>query len=403
MSGMGMDPVAMSQGMYGGFGGPGMGMNGMNGGMGFDAGQNAYGGFNTQPQNQNSYGGHMSGNFGANAGFGGYNMPQQQGNFNQMHQHPNINHDFSHGHQNQGFQYRGRGRGRGNYMNAGRGRGFAPAYQGRPTNNDISQNQLPQQPVRRGSPVYTPMAGAEVDDIKTQPESKKEIENPPEDPSKQKDIEEQLRKEFAPGGADDEVQQNEAPVGAGETAGQDDPKHNDTRVEKDQVSETQSIDTEKPLPIPNVLSETGTEPAAASASKPPTPQVMAPPSAPAIPTGPASQRYDFSSVTNSRGRGFGRGFVRGASDYRSLPLGRGLQASTELATRPSSIPPEQSVSPPSEPKGLGVEGAPKAPKALRQGFPNTGMRPPQDTGFSIVGRASAAAQAHSNGHSKSNR
>ncbi|GME34906.1 hypothetical protein GTA08_BOTSDO00643 [Neofusicoccum parvum] len=38
MPGMGMDPMAMSQGMFGGYGGQGMGMNGMNMGMGYGGG-----------------------------------------------------------------------------------------------------------------------------------------------------------------------------------------------------------------------------------------------------------------------------------------------------------------------------------------------------------------------------
>ena len=97
MPGMAMDPMAMSQGMYNSFGGPGM-MNGMNVGMGFDAGQGVFGGFSGQPQaawnaggqdklNQNAFAG--GNNFGANAGYGaGYNMPSHQGNFNQMHPQP---------------------------------------------------------------------------------------------------------------------------------------------------------------------------------------------------------------------------------------------------------------------------------------------------------------------------
>ena len=49
MPGMGMDPMTFNAAMYGGYGGQGMGMNGMNMNMGFDAGQGAYGGFNGQP------------------------------------------------------------------------------------------------------------------------------------------------------------------------------------------------------------------------------------------------------------------------------------------------------------------------------------------------------------------
>ena len=404
MPGMGMDPMAMSQGMYGGFGGPGMGMNGMNMGMGFDAGQNAFGGFNGQPQNPNSYGGQMGGNYGGNTAYGGYNMPQHQGNFNQMPQHQNFNHDFQAGHQNQGFQYRGRGRGRGNFYNAGRGRGFTPAYPGRQTNIDPAQNQALQQPLRRGSPVYTPMVGSDAGETKPQPTQA------PSEPTKhgaietQDQIEEQFNRELAPGDAEEvaNVSEDQAQdTGANEAIAKD-----YTEVSKENQDPGPSkVEDNKPIPIPSVLSDqVSVGNPLESEKKQDDASVMSPPPTPVIPTGPASQRTDFHNLANPRGRGFGRGFFRGGADPGYVPSGRGSSSSHDAHSRaPSFSSTDQIQQPPTEPRGVGVQGAPTAPKALRQGLPNTGIRPPQDSGFSIVGRASASTQVQTNGERQAKR
>ncbi|KAH0558818.1 hypothetical protein GP486_004547, partial [Trichoglossum hirsutum] len=160
MPGMNMDPMAMSQGMYGGgFGGQGMSMGGMNMGMGmgFGGGQGGYDGWNGQstwdgshdkfnPNTSGSNTGGMVGDFGANSGYhpaaGGYNL-QSHGNYSQMHQPQYQNNDYQDSIQGQGYFPRGsRGHGRGfSYGDRGRG-GYSYSYDG---NNAPFQQQLPPQ------------------------------------------------------------------------------------------------------------------------------------------------------------------------------------------------------------------------------------------------------------------
>ena len=413
---MGMDPMSMSQ-MYGGFGGQGVGMNSMNMGVGFDAGQGAFGGFHGQSAawnagqnnyNQNAYGNHASmrtmggGDYGANAGYGGYNMPPHQGNFNQMHHHQYPNNDFHHGHHGQGFQTRGRGRGRG-YPYAGRGRGGFNQYnqsnqaQGNNQANSEAPHQQFPEVTRRGSPSYGPLSDQAVQ------ESKKEEEQDAKAESTTNDItaEEQLSKELDPGDADDHAEIPTDPVP------KEEPKHEpiiesladavETAVPQTKTPDQQEVnleskeEEEKPAPIQTYMSD---EPANSKPSIVPIdtaiPSTMPPPPSPIIPTGPAAFHADSSTDTSPRGRGGSRGFGRGI-DYRALSLGRGT-GFLPNGNISHSQPAPAVKAPPVAPKGLGVEGAPTGPKALREGLPNTGIK-----GFSIVGRASAAAQARPNG------
>ena len=121
------------------------------------------------------------------------------------------------------------------------------------------------------------------------------------------------------------------------------------------------------------------------------PSAMPPPTTPIVPTGPAkSATGPPAVVTSPRGPGFGRGFGRGYSNYGPASRGRGFVPSFDNSSRPKSSPTiEQPIQKPPAPKGLGVEGAPTGPKALRQPPSSVNVRPPQDAGFSIVGRASA--------------
>ena len=429
-----MDPMAMAQGMYGGFGGQGMGMNGMNMGMGFNnAGQGAFGGgFNGQPAawnagpdkfNQNAYGGQAGmggGDFGANTGYGGYNMPPHQGNFNQMHQHQYPNNDFHHGHHGQGFQYRGRGRGRG-YLNAGRGPGnynqnfFQGNQNQNQTNYEPFHQQTPAQVTRRGSPSYGPQQDQPSHEQQDQSTTGSQQDAKPEETATGLTAEEQLNKELDPGDADDD---DDKPL---ESATKEDrgkeEQENEGQVKEEQVEqpaaepdatteapeETQpeaapELKEEKPKPIPTILSDEASKselPAAdPSVSIPPT---MMPPPSPMIPTGPSALHADQALDTSPRGRGAGRGFY-GSPDYRGGSRGRG-SAYPPHNNFPRVTPPVvKAVVPPSAPKGLGVEGAPKAPKALREGQPNTGIK-----GFSIVGRASVATQARPSGSTATRR
>ena len=411
MPGIGLDPMTMSQGMYGGFGGQGMGMNGMNMGMGFDAGQGAFGGFNGQPAawnagqnkyNQNAYGGHagMSGgaDFGANTGYGGYNMPPHQGNFNQMNHHQYPNNDFHHGHHGQGFQNRGRGRGRG-YQYAGRGRGgYNQVPQGNnQTNYEQFHQQVPQQQItRRGSPQYGEKQEQPAQSRGEQTNTDSQQDAKPQDSTDGLTAEEQLNQELAPGDADDSV----------ETARATSPREEDKAAEPPEqaVTETKTPDQvetkvdivkgeEKPEPIGASTSEEPSKPVVTLVKNESTPQsTMMPPPSAAIPTGPAADHQSLDMAP--RGRGGGRGY-HGGVPFRAGSQGRGSgyipnNSIPHVQPTPSVAKPNI---PPVETKGLGVEGAPKAPKALREAQPNNAIR-----GFSIAGRASAAPQVRPSDH-----
>ena len=425
MPGIGVDPMAMSQGMYGGYSGQGMGMNGMNVGMGFNAGQGAFGGFNGQPGawntgqdkfNQNAYGGHangMGGDFGPNAGYGGYNMPSHQGNFNQMHQHQYPNNDFQNGYNGQGIHNRGRGRGRG-YHNTGRGRGgYNQVMPGNQTNYEPFHHQIPQQlPQQTSSQQQTSTQVNQQPAMET-PQNVLSRDTSVDQAAVDKASDEQLAKELEPGDRDDIAQAPTNPTptedivgeptqATGTTAPDPDPDQARADPQPDQNGD------EKPVAIETFISgeETETKIHVFDGENMGTSTMMPPPSH-AIPLGPAAlysgeQRSDYAS----RGRGASRGFHRGTPDHRVGMRGRGsgyvLNGTTPHSTvGQPHIGIEVPVVAPVEPKGLGVEGAPKAPKALREGLPNTGMR--GGRGFSIVGRASAAAQARPKGHAKSKR
>ena len=388
---MGMDPMVMAQGMFNNFGGPGM-MNGMNMGMGFDAGQGGFdGGFNGQQQgawnsggqnkfNQNSYGG--GANYAANTGYdAGYNMPPHQGNFNQMHYSQNDFHQ--HGYHNQGF-HRGRGRGRGGYAYSARGRGnFHQVNQNHNANNPPSSQQIPQGPVRRGSPEYTPMNG-ETEDVT-------KVRQNHDEPS---------RDEFAPGDAEDRAEEEAASRATDKPAVEaPSPKeYKDHPVPTDGDEKTQEQDNLlSPEREPKSAVDDSSVAAPFSPTKPPRAHApagsldsfqMPPPPSPSVPTGPSRQftKEYPTAIAPNLGRGHeamdvsqeqnpglhGRRFTR-------IPNGE--------VTHSAPLPAERSIIPPAEPKGLGVVGAPTGPKAMRHGSVGTAIKP--DPGFSIVGRASA--------------
>ncbi|KAL8769763.1 MAG: hypothetical protein Q9209_004379 [Squamulea sp. 1 TL-2023] len=430
MPGLGMDPMqAMSQGMFGGLGGPGMGMNGMNAGMGFPAGWNN-GGFNGQQPgawmsgqenkfNQNAYGGHANGmmggsDFGANAGYAaGYNMPSHQGNFNQMNNHHQFpNHDFqSNGYHGQGFYNRGRGRGRG-YGNAPRGRGgYNQVMNGNQTNNEpfLHQYPAPQFDHRGNSFSQYSQQSQDVrqdDTENTDVDDFGRIKRPQAEAT-----EEQIAKQMAPGDADDKspeapktavvaeeaaptTEKDERPSNAIEdTAPTTDPTQPNPLDA--QESKDQQYEKEKPTPIETFVSDERSEADTSAPISANTANTMMPPPSPAMPQPPysaasseAPYEYGF------RGRGGSRRLSRGSSDFRGVGRGRGasylpngITNHTIPLSQPSSIP----MTAPTEPKGVGVIGAPKGPKAMRDGLPNTGIR--GGRGFSIVGRASIAAHA----------
>lgn len=278
-----MDPMAASQGMFGGFG---MNMNGMNMNMGmnFDAGQAMYGGGWDGSQNNMWNGGQdkfnpsaafangMGSQYGpsstsSSSGFGGYNMS------------PFPNQDFSNGYYGpSGYgrgNYRGRGRG---FMSGGRGGGHGamhtnPAFQNPNATQQIPENTngTEQQNGHDQSPNDTPTDA--VNEITG--------EDPVDEPV------------------------------AGEGG--------EERVDSTQLQGIPTIDS---------LDQTSAGFVGMSDGPP-----MAP--------------------------GFGRGYMRG-----SFPGGRGM-GFPSASFGPMSMP--------GKPMGQGVEGAPAAPRAMRQGLPNTSV------------------------------
>ena len=429
---MAFDPMTMTQGMYGGYNGQSMGMNGMNAGMGFANGQGAYGGYNGQSAswnagqnnyNQNAYGGHANGmaaEFGSNSGYGGYNMPQHQGNFNQVHPRQFSNHDSQYGHYGQGFQNRGRGRGRG-YQNSGRGRGgYNQVNPSSHANHEHAHYQMPVQ-VHENS--------AEQQQGPEQPRNNEETQPPPEngispagDTGGHKvDDEFDMTKELLPGDAEDHVdllpdhasaEEEAEPAKASDEELQKLETHEALETDSKDLKPTEAPteDTEEPLQALPIETYVPSERSSQESNCPVTTVVpasstaMLPPPSPAIPTGPAALIAPDQSQGFEYGiRGRGRGYHRGSYDHRGGSRGRGSNYLTNghaphvANGQAPPAPPVASV----EPKGLGVEGAPKGPKALREGLPNTGVR--GGRGFAIVGRASAAAHARSNGHARSKR
>ena len=423
LPGMGIDPMVMSQGMYGGFGGQGLGINGMNIGMGYNAGQSAFGGFSGQPAawntghdkfNQNAYG-HatgMGGDFGTNAGYGRYNVPQHQGNFNQMHHHQYSNNDFQNGYNGPGFQNRGRGRGRG-YQNAGRGRGYHQVTHGNQTNYEPFHHQIPQQLTQQDASL--PQPPSEIRKGSEQPNQA------PNDPPKAPDAEantglaadKQLAKDLEPGDSGDALEKDikVSPANAAreEVAAIANPVEKTTETsEKPGAEHIPQAENEKTSPIEAFVPSDLKEPDIGQVNGVvKIPSVMMPPPTPTIPLGPAAlYAVDQQQDSSSRGRGAGRGLHRGGADYHGVSRGRSTSygSNTIITPLPSAKPiPKTDIAalPPAEQKGLGVEGAPKAPKALRDGLPNTSIR--VGRGFSIIGRASSVIQGRPNGHTKSRR
>ena len=348
MMGMGMMPM-MSQ-MFGGLDGSNMGMNGM--GMGFN-GQNQFGGpwMNGQDSfNNNSFG---NGNFGAQ---GGFNTSSHQNNYNQMNDQAYANNDFQRGYGRQGFQNR---RGRRGYYNGGYGRNHHnQAHQG---NYQAYAN--PELPTQRASQKQTPQATS-IHANEGFAETQITTEMVKED-------EEALLNSFAPGGehdfdeelgrkANDNGSKNE-PENADTSTSSESKETVPTEVTLDEDKEFRSAEETQAADLPSAVTDeavetqgttvvaegnekddaepesTDPQPIQTFISDEPRPSNMPPPG-PSIPTGPAALQ--------------GRSFSRG-----------GMTPSSSSHT---------AGTPPVEPKGLGVVGAPTGPRALREGKPNTG-------------------------------
>ena len=432
-----MDPMAMSQAMYGGFGGPGMGMNGMHGmngmnmGMGMNAmnaGQGAFGGFNGRPDawntgqdnfNPNAYGGHangMGGDFGPHSGYGGYNMPSQRGNFNQMNHQQFPHNDTQNGFNSQGFPNRGRGR-RGGYNNNGRGRGnynqVSQGNYGNHANYEPFHHQLPPH-VAQPNPQQVSQSEQQQDRNRDdQMQASKEFQQEPVSGATaiNQEMQDQMNKALNPGDEDDKSQTEKVVLPtSGDTSTvaelsevRADPE-NEAPSPLKQSEETRKVEEPKLAAIQTYISNEDDRPHKfTSANVAKVEPAGIPPPFPTIPLGPAAlYTQDHSLDSSGRGKGSSRGFYRGSSEIRGGYRGRGVGYVPNGNGTPMQAPPAATLPPvpPAEPKGLGVEGAPKGPKALREGLPNTSIRGTR--GFSIVGRASAA-HAQTNGVTRSGR
>lgn len=330
---MGMDPMAASQGMFGGYGMNMNGMsNGMNMGMNFNAGQGMYGGWDGSQNNMwnggedkfnpNAFANGMGAQFGDPSGFGGYNMSQSNGVHPQMQQQQFSSQDFQNGYNGPG-NYRGRGRG---YYSGGRGRGGysghmhsnfphnanAPAQDN--ASSSMEQNMEPQPEEGAVGAAASGETGKNAD----------EGPNPAADPSSTKDL------------ASGDL--NDAPNGAG---------------------------LETPHGAPNQVANADEH------------QLQG------IPT------IDSLDQTNSAG-GIGvpthmnQGFGRGGGYIRGGFHGRGSSFGGQQFMPGNTVPP----------RGPGVEGAPAAPRAMRQGLPNTSVF--RQRNFQPAGRASIPAERSAN-------
>lgn len=232
----------------------------------------------------------------------------------------------------------------------------------------------------------------------------------------EKKTDEAVRDEFAPGDAEDRAEEEEASSEKVELGkGEDSPEEKavlqdggptgpeegrrDTIIDESSQGEDvkpQPVETEdvKPQPVQTLPSSDLSEPTShdvVNQSMNATPSVMPLSPNSSLPTGPANTMHnDTASLTSSNGRGTSRDLPSGPSASRGGLHGRGFtripNGEASHAITPRAV--EKPSMPPPEPKGLGVVGAPTGPKALRQGLPKVGVK--QDSGFSIVGRASAA-------------
>lgn len=344
MPGMGIDPMAAAQGMFGGFG---MNMNDMSGGMnmgiGFDASQGMYGGgwdnsqnnmWNGGPNNFNptAFPNGMGPDFGG-SGYGGYNnISQQQGNYYQMQQAPNYpNHSYQNGYHGPGSGYgRGMGRGRGRgYFQGGRGRGgFANThYAG--GNNYYQQSSF--------NHNTTSDYQHSTDPTQTQAE-----------PVSDADLK-KFNDELAPGDADDYTEEMSKPAGiAAGSAIEERDNRNDMSSE---VNTTGDSLTEK-VESPQETQLQGIPTIDSIDSAPPSNMI-------------SGDSWNMSGPAGGRGGYHARGGMYG---------GRGAMSAAH-----SVVPPQP---------GQGVIGAPAAPRAMREGFPNA----TRGRGYPIQGRPSLPLQ-----------
>lgn len=396
---MGMDPMAMSQGMFGGFGGQGMGMNGMNMGMGYGGGYG--GGWNGQQMSGNDFGG-------ANAGYypgGGYNQQShQQGNFPQHQMNGHHNQQFAKNNFQNQNRFHGPGThqqpkplGQGQQGDVGAGPGQAEgaaAAQAQASGEDRVENenkdsaqqasdaeatafehQLPPElQNRRPSQTGSVEVQKETDNDKANDTTDSTNEAPKDEKTLGGDA------EHGPN-ADNDDETNNAVEGPETQDGEAAQSHETAEVTVEgghQQDDQQPGHGFQPQTFPHqqmggfgnadpnsmgmnmgVGMGMGMDASFMGMSMPGM-------SDPSMGFGTMSQNFDYPG----RGRGgFRGGYGRGYNNFRG-GYGRGVQGP---GFGPSSgFGGNVTVLAGGEPKGVGVEGAPTGPKAMREGLPNTG-------------------------------
>lgn len=412
---MAIDPMGMSNGMFGGYGVHGLGMNNINGmsmAMDYDGGYGTWG-------SQSAMG--INGNYGANTGYypGGYNQNQaHQGQFNQMH-HPqqfpdnNYQNRFS----GQTFPHR-----KGHGYDQGTHRVLGPQNQDHsqaPVQNEDNDLQNPQ--TLKGDAAFHHQLPVALQLPVQLSESKEQVlrrdlrVSDQETEAKRKIVDETVDEEIALTDRNAEEanaegdKQGTSEVAAASQARistvMDETSISPTKTEVAPLEQETFIDS--PIKVEEDvsmgLSQHSDSVTAAKLSK-----IMAPPTAPAsaAPKGPAagistgSVRNGSSHATSARGRGNLRYSVRGAPEghngYRVRGAAYGMAADSGYSLLSSAAPTVYLNSIPSEPRGQGVVGAPTGPKAMRARLPNMGFRGRgglvvQDRGRNVTSTADSSA------------
>lgn len=352
---MAMDPMAANQGMMGGFGMTMNGMNnGMNLGMSYDAGQGMYGGWDGSQNNMwnggqdkfnpNAFANGPGSQYGPQPGFGGYNMSQPNGVHAQMQQQQQQQQfptqDFHSGFHAPGFgrgNFRGRGRG---FFGAGRGRGGFPGS----VHANYPPNANYQPYSNHNSPgVHADAASQSHDGVSANLSGDAAVADT-------KDVD----------GADENVPGSEQDV-------HQVPSSTDIAV-GDDGNVPESVPTD-------VAGEpTGMEEDSSQLHGIPTIDSLDEANAQAMAGGPMA-------MNGPMGPGFGRGGYMRGSFHGSGRGGFGgpFMSQPHMHQVPRVVP--------------GVEGAPAAPRAMRQGLPNTSVlrqRPFHGSGRSPVPRPDAS-------------
>lgn len=383
---MGMNPMMMSQGIFGGFNGQGMGMTAMNGmsgmsgmsGMAGMAGMNMGMGYNPGYGGWGALGG-MGGDFGGNAGYypgSGYNQQSHQDNFHQVHHQPYANNNYLQNRsRGQAYSQRGYGRDQGYHDRQAAlasqdseeafRQQLPTSFQGRGTSQrgqiqvqqhmqEKRENDSKIDPIKEPDPSRVGYQKAEVRDGALNV-SRSEVED---------EIKTNLELDISTQSADqvpvDSVQQSiEVAIEEREM------EHSPEQMSTDQQP-IAAIDT---IHIPSTDIEINQM------------TTMPPPVGPAIPLGPAAQ-FSQSPLQECHGRGRSmRGYGRTVFGHR----GRGSGYMNGTFGHVHDMP----VGAPLEPIGQGVMGAPTGPKAMREGQPpNGGIR--GRAGFQIAGRGGKA-------------